>query len=102
MRFRFFLDMLPYEPKETKYIWGPETDAVSKGSWGWSDTLFIVAGFVILCALAALTVHDILMYKRKVLYPSGKPGVSQKRLWIVIAIDIVFVVAAVLYFILKQ
>ena len=38
--------MLPYEPKETKYIWGPETDAVSKGSWGWSDTLFIVAGFV--------------------------------------------------------
>ena len=101
MRFVFFLDLLPYEPKHETYVWGPEKDALTTTAGNWADPVIFALVFVVFCVLTALTVHDLLMYKRRELYPSGKPKVSQKRLRIVLILDVVFIVAAVLFFVLK-
>ncbi|MCR4993014.1 MAG: hypothetical protein K6A45_08225 [Lachnospiraceae bacterium] len=101
MRLRFFLDIIPYDPKEETYTWGPEKEAMTTTAANWADFVIFATVFVIFSILAALTVHDLLLYKRKELYPSGKPKVSQKRLRIVLILDIVFIVAAVLLFVLR-
>ena len=101
MRFRFFLDIMPYDPKEVTYTWGPEKEALTTTAGNWADPVIFALVFVVFCVLTALTVHDLLMYKRRELYPSGKPKVSQKRLRIVLILDVVFIVAAVLFFVLK-
>ena len=101
MRLRFFLDIIPYDPKEETYTWGPEKEAMTTTAANWADSVIFATVFVIFSILAALTVHDLLLYKRKELYPSGKPKVSQKRLRIVLILDVVFVIAAVLVFVLR-
>ena len=101
MRLRFFLDIIPYDPKEETYTWGPEKEALTETAGNWADPVIFALIFVVFCVLTALTVHDLLLYKRKELYPSGKPKVSQKRLRIVLILDVVFVVAAVLVFVLR-
>lgn len=101
MRLRFFLDIIPYDPKEETYTWGPEKEAMTITAGNLADSVIFALIFVVFCVLTALTVHDLLLYKRRDLYPSGKPKVSQKRLRIVLILDIVFIVAAVLLFVLR-